>query len=69
MWIPIVIGIGVMTGCNNDTKEPESVTVSNVKTLSTHKNIYTSESISNDNILFGGEHGLSIKTTTESSNS
>ena len=61
IWVPIVIGLSVMSGCNNsENSQPTSATVSEVKPLVQQKNVYASTSIGNGNILFGGENGLSV---------
>lgn len=70
IWVPIVIGLSVMSGCNNsENSQPTSATVSEVKPLVQQKNVYASTSIGNGNILFGGENGLSIINTSDSENS
>ena len=70
IWVPIVIGLSVMSGCNDSTgSQPEVATVTEAKPLVQQKNVYTSTSIGNGNILFGGESGLSIINTADSENS
>jgi len=70
IWVPIVIGLSVMSGCNNsENSQPTSTTVSEAKPLVQQKNIYATTSIGNGNILFGGENGLSIVNTSDSENS
>lgn len=67
IWVPIIIGLSVFSGCNNsESEKSESTTVTDVKPLVQQKNMYASTSIGNGNILFGGENGLSIVNTSDS---
>jgi len=70
IWVPIVIGLSVISGCNSSGNgKAESTTVNEAKALVQQKNVYTSTSIGNGNILFGGENGLSIVNTSNSESS
>ncbi|CAA6822710.1 MAG: Unknown protein [uncultured Sulfurovum sp.] len=70
IWVPIVIGLSVISGCNSSGNgKAESTTVSEAKPLVEQKNVYASTSIANGNILFGGENGLSIVNTLDSESS
>lgn len=67
IWVPIILGLSVFSGCNNsESEKSESTTVTDVKPLVQQKNMYASTSIGNGNILFGGENGLSIVNTSDS---
>lgn len=68
--VPIFFGLSLMTGCNSsgDNIANTKITVSEVKPLVQQKNVYASTGIGNGNILFGGENGLSIINTSDSSN-
>ena len=66
----MIIGLSVMSGCNNsENGQATSTTVSEAKPLVNQKNVYASTSIGNGNILFGGENGLSIVNTSDSESS
>lgn len=70
IWVPIVIGLSVISGCNSSGNgKAESTTVNEAKPLVQQKNVYASTSIGNGNILFGGENGLSIVNTSNSEGS
>ena len=65
----ITIGLGLFTGCNNETTtQNTSTSISEVQPLAKQNNIYASANIGNSNILFGGENGLSITNTSSSEN-
>jgi hypothetical protein len=65
----ITIGLGLLTGCNNETTtQNTSTSISEVQPLAKQNNIYASANIGNSNILFGGENGLSITNTSSSEN-
>jgi hypothetical protein len=70
VWVPMIIGLSVMSGCNNsENGQATSTTVSEAKPLVNQKNVYASTSIGNGTILFGGENGLSIVNTSDSESS
>jgi len=69
IFLPLlIVGIGVFTGCNsNETNmDVENIFVSDGKQLAQQKNVYSSTSIGNGNILFAGDNGMSIINTSTS---
>lgn len=58
----MVLGLGLLAGCNNSDTESykDTTSISDVKELSQQKNVYASANIGNGNLLFAGEEGMSI---------
>lgn len=58
------IGITLLiSGCNNTTRNSnQEVSITGGKQLSNNKNVYSSSTLSDGTILFGGENGLSLSS-------
>ena len=58
------IGISLLiSGCNNTTRNSnQEVSITGGKQLSNNKNVYSSSTLSDGTILFGGENGLSLSS-------
>jgi hypothetical protein len=70
-YIFLLFFIILISGCKDDTAQETSgqkVSVSEVAQLSQSSNVYTSSVLADGTILFGGENGLSISSTSNRNN-